>query len=583
MAKKDSKNANLVGKQFDDYKLIEAFAIGGMSQIYKGEDINLGRIAAVKVLTPDLLEKDSTLVERFQREARAVARLEHDNIITIYKYGEQDEHYYLVMQLIQGEDLADVLNALQHKGQLMSPKRMLDILGQVASALDYAHEANIIHRDIKPSNILIDKTDRAILTDFGLVLRNDNLDQTMGTAFGTPRYISPEQALASERAVPQSDIYSLAVIVYEILTGEMIYKADTAMGFALSHISEPPPPPRIANPDIPRAVEREILKALDKIPEKRHDTAMQFIEALRDSYGEESLKDDIKPPVEFGTSTPVMAPIGLRDDSKVKATAQEVDTWTLSRDDATPVVTVGDKPKPIIEDKPTIPETPIDSQPKPKEAVKVESKGKKRKRGVSFLYVIFSILVIGGVALAGLAYNNLNTDDTQTTTTDGDNTDQVIVVITEEVSEVTPTEEVLTIPEGGEEIIAYYDFDAIVFYNNGDNTIIVDNLTITGPNEIEFLLRPAFGSTLIPPGECAFARDDQANSNEPDEANCQELVQQMTLDNSAVFWRGNEETEEFTFTVQWNELDIITCDTVERNDSNSCTFLWPDLEETVED
>jgi tRNA A-37 threonylcarbamoyl transferase component Bud32 len=277
-----------IGKTLGDYKLTSVLATGGMARIYVGKDINLGREAAVKVLTQEMIESDSFLRERFLREARAVAVLDHPNIIPIFQYGEEEDFYFLVMKLVRGRDFADEIGDLQRQGERMTIKRMLHILSQTAAALDAAHEAGIIHRDVKPSNILLEEeTDRAILTDFGLVLQQTEIDKTMGTAFGTPRYISPEQALASESVVPQSDIYSLGVIVYEIVTGSQVFRADTAMQIALSHISEPPPAPTTINPDISKAVEREILKALEKEPENRHQTAMEFVEALAAAYGEE--------------------------------------------------------------------------------------------------------------------------------------------------------------------------------------------------------------------------------------------------------------------------------------------------------
>jgi serine/threonine protein kinase len=290
----------LIGKQLGDYRLTSVLATGGMARIYKGMDYKLQRPAAVKVLAQDEAEGDKTLMKRFQREARAVAALEHDNIITIYQYGEQEGVYFLAMKLIKGKDMAQELKRLKKAGQKMDIARALRILEQVASALDVAHAASVVHRDIKPSNILIDDSDRAILTDFGLVLR-PSVETTMGTAFGTPRYIAPEQAISSNQAVPQSDIYALGIILYEILCGETPFSGESPMEIALSQISDAPPPPRSKNKDIPAAVEREILKALDKDPEKRHKTATALIKAVKKAYG---LEATTPAPVKSAESTP---------------------------------------------------------------------------------------------------------------------------------------------------------------------------------------------------------------------------------------------------------------------------------------
>jgi serine/threonine protein kinase len=273
----------LIGKQLGDYVLTQRLAMGGMARIYLGVDPKLGRQAAVKVLDLDKLVEEDMPTQRFQREARAIAQLEHPNIITVYQYGEQDGVYFLAMKLIKGTDLAHELNRLRQAGERMGVDRALRILAQVAAALDVAHDAGIIHRDVKPSNILLDQKDSATLTDFGLVFQ-PSLDTTQGTAFGTPRYISPEQALSSNSAVPQSDLYSLAVIAYQILVGRVPFSGESPLEIALAHINTPPPPPRSINPGMPVAAERELLKALDKNPLMRHQRAAEFITALQQIY-----------------------------------------------------------------------------------------------------------------------------------------------------------------------------------------------------------------------------------------------------------------------------------------------------------
>jgi serine/threonine protein kinase len=277
----------LIGKQLGDYRITSRLASGGMARVYKAMDYKLQRPAAVKVLESDKFEHDQTIATRFKREARAVAALEHDNIITIYQYGEDETEgvYFLAMKLVKGKDLAEELRRIRRsRTKLMELDRVLKIMEQVAAALDYAHSEAIVHRDVKPSNILLDKDDKAILTDLGLVLRA-NAETTMGTAFGTPRYIAPEQATSSDKAVPQSDIYSLAVIFYELLTGQTPFDGESPMEIALAHISDPPPSLRDINPEIPYKVEDEILKALEKDPNKRHRTATELIDNVKKAYG----------------------------------------------------------------------------------------------------------------------------------------------------------------------------------------------------------------------------------------------------------------------------------------------------------
>lgn len=284
---------SLIGSQLGDYVLTRVLATGGMARIYEGVDHKLKRHAAVKVLDDDKLANDEMLTQRFQREARAIAQLEHPNIITIYQYGEQDGVYFLAMKLIRGNDLAQELSLLRQAGERMEVDTALHVLEQIAAALDTAHNANIVHRDVKPSNILLDQTHHAILTDFGLVYQ-PSIDTTSGTSFGTPRYIAPEQAMSSGNALPQSDLYSLGVIAYQMLVGQTPFTGESPMELALAHISTPPPPPRSINPDIPEAAERELLKVLDKDPENRHASAGEFVAALRRAYAKDMVLSDAR-------------------------------------------------------------------------------------------------------------------------------------------------------------------------------------------------------------------------------------------------------------------------------------------------
>ncbi len=550
MTSSGGSNKNLVGKQLGDYKLIDALAVGGMSQVYVGEDVNLGRKAAVKVLTQELMEKDGNLSERFQREARAVAALEHDNIITIYQYGEYEDLYFLAMRLVSGHDLADELNRLQRQGKLMSIDRMLKLLSQIASALDHAHEADIIHRDIKPSNILIDKSDKAILTDFGLVLRQ-KVDQTMGTAFGTPRYISPEQALASIDAVPQSDVYSLAVIVYEIITGQMVYKADTAMGFALSHISEPPPPPRSVNPDIPRSVEREVLKALEKKAENRHDSATEFIEALRESY-KSTLTNKIN--IDLGEPSQTATPIFTkRPDVKGKL---EQETKNGKK------VVVENEPTMLLKDDPALsPETQIKEVKKPDQT--------SRRSLVPALLV--AIVVIGTIVAGLILSQQVETGDTE------DNNGNSSIDATDTSSQTDDTtqqasidDEIIPVDDGAP-LSLNYNFDLFALRNDSESTLDFSTLTlITDDGEIEFSGTTIPGQELDA-GECVVIRLQVRRIDVPESWDCNADPMELTLDTDELFWRSNNAE---AFIVQSGTQNIALCEGVVRGSVGECEFNY---------
>ncbi|MEL7234268.1 MAG: protein kinase, partial [Chloroflexota bacterium] len=301
------KNDTFLNHNMGDYRLQEILAVGGMSRVYLGLDQNLGRRAAVKVLELEQTWVDDTIIQRFEREARAIAALEHDNIITIYQYGKHpDGAYFLAMQYIDGRDLRVELKEYSRKSEKMPVERGIRIMQQVASALDFAHKADIIHRDIKPSNVLLTKGDKAILTDFGLVLTAT--DATLGTAFGTPRYIAPEQAVASQQAVPQSDIYSLAVIMYEILTGGTPFDGETPMEIALAHVSDTPDLPSKREKSVPEAVDKALMKALSKDPAERYQTSVEFVNAVAAGYGiGEQKASSATPVVKSSTSTTARA------------------------------------------------------------------------------------------------------------------------------------------------------------------------------------------------------------------------------------------------------------------------------------
>lgn len=267
----------LIGKQLGEYRLEALLAQGGMARVYRAVDVRLKRYVVVKVIDPPF-HNDPDYIMRFEREAQAIARLDHPNMVRLYRYDEQEDWLYMAMQHVDGADLGTVLAGYRADREFMQPEDAQRIIGEVCSALDYAHQKGIIHRDVKPANILLDRQGRAFLADFGLALLTDV--GTRGEIFGSPHYIAPEQAMSSAKAVPQSDLYSMGVILFEMFTGDVPFNAAEPLDIALLHMSEEPPAPRQLRPEINSELEAVILKALAKTPDERYTTGVALAEAL---------------------------------------------------------------------------------------------------------------------------------------------------------------------------------------------------------------------------------------------------------------------------------------------------------------
>jgi formylglycine-generating enzyme required for sulfatase activity/serine/threonine protein kinase len=273
---------DLSGKQLGPYQIVSRLGIGGMATVYKAYQPKMDRYVALKVLLRHF-SKHPDFIHRFSQEARLIAKLEHPHILSVYDYGESDSYTYLVMQLVEGGSLSDLL---QKHGKLELSK-INSIISQTGGALDYAHKEGVIHRDFKPSNVLIDKFDNCLLTDFGIakmVEATSHLTQT-GGILGTPTYVSPEQG-SGKPIDCRSDIYSLGVVLYQMIVGDVPYKADTPMAVIFKHIQDPLPLPRQQVPELPEPVERVILKALAKNPDDRYATAADLVNALQSAIAQ---------------------------------------------------------------------------------------------------------------------------------------------------------------------------------------------------------------------------------------------------------------------------------------------------------
>jgi serine/threonine-protein kinase len=255
------------------YRLQEVIANGGMGQVWRATDQTLGRAVAVKVLRPEAAE-DTGFLERFRAEARNSAALQHPNIVTVYDFGEGQHSAYLVMELIEGRPLSGII---RERGPL-PPGEATEILYQAAIALQAAHEAGVVHRDVKPANIVVDDAGYARLADFGIsrALAGSELTQT-GEVLGTAHYLSPEQ-VQGQPAGPASDVYALAVVGYELLTGSRPFDGDSMVTTALAHVSQPAP---LLPESVPDPLRTTVMAGLAKLPEQRPASAAAFAQALR--------------------------------------------------------------------------------------------------------------------------------------------------------------------------------------------------------------------------------------------------------------------------------------------------------------
>jgi len=269
---------SLIGKTLGEYRVVARIAKGGMATVYRGVDETTGSEVAIKVLLP-AYSHDDEFVRRFQREARATIGLDHPNVIRVYDAGEADGYYYLVMEYVPQGSLKDLLQELRTQGRSIEVAKALDITRQVAQALAYIHRRGIIHRDIKPSNILL-AGDRAILTDLGIAkaITGTQLTRTMMSP-GTPEYMSPEQG-GSKELDGRTDIYSLGVVLYEILTGTVPFKADTPLAVLVQHVYETPPPIEQYNPGLSPQIRAIVRRAMAKDRKDRYPTAAAMAKAI---------------------------------------------------------------------------------------------------------------------------------------------------------------------------------------------------------------------------------------------------------------------------------------------------------------
>ncbi|MCS7290256.1 MAG: serine/threonine protein kinase [Roseiflexus sp.] len=279
-----SATTPLIGATIGNYEIQALIGSGGMATVYRGFDQNLGRAVAIKILSEEARAHPG-FVDRFRQEARIIANLRHPNIVQVYDFGVHNGMPYMVQELLPGPTLEQRIADAVRSGRFLPPDEVIAITRQLAAALDAAHAAGVIHRDVKPANAMWNALGSLVLTDFGIArstLASGNQTQ-VGMVVGTPGYLSPEQAQGLP-VTPASDIYSLGVVVFEMIAGRLPFDGDTPMSIAIQHIQTPPPPLRTLRPDIPPAVEAVVLRALAKDPAARFERAEQFAAALERAY-----------------------------------------------------------------------------------------------------------------------------------------------------------------------------------------------------------------------------------------------------------------------------------------------------------
>lgn len=372
----------------DRYELLGPLGQGGMATVYRGRDLRLGRPVAVKLLH-NYYAADDEFLQRFAHEAMSAAHLSsHPNIVDVYDVGKDGDSNYIVMELIEGADLKALIEAEAP----LPPDQALTIAAQVADGLEYAHRRGLVHRDVKPQNMLITPDGQIRIADFGIAKSHLSTAVTQaGITFGTADYISPEQAQGLP-ATPQSDIYSLGVVLYEMLTGHLPFTGDTPMAVAIQHIQNPPPPPRQYNPAIQPALEALVLRAIAKDARQRPASAKAFAQELRDYLAGRVQPAPLPPAPDALYNQPTIAnPLSGR--GVQQPAPRPIERRTTPPSNAQP-------PRRPVQQRPPAPR----SYPAPPLATAPA----RQRSGFGFGTLMLGLLLLGGIL--ALAWFALNTD-----------------------------------------------------------------------------------------------------------------------------------------------------------------------------
>lgn len=293
---------SLEGQTLGKYRVLDQLGHGGMAQVYRAYHPQLDRYVAIKAVRSDLAEEKEFLA-RFRREAQAVAALRHPNIVQVFDFDAQGDVYFMVMELLEGDTLKARLSDYRLRGERMPLGEMARVLLDVLEGLGYAHGEGMVHRDIKPANIMLTRRGQAVIGDFGIAQIVGSTRHTVsGALMGTLNYMAPEQGLEG-RSDARSDIYSLGIVLYEMLTQRTPFDADTPLAVLMKHLNDPLPLPRKVDPSIPEPFERVVLKALSKRPQERYPGAKEMAQALRHAVEDAGLQlpERVSLPLSFTT------------------------------------------------------------------------------------------------------------------------------------------------------------------------------------------------------------------------------------------------------------------------------------------
>ncbi len=535
---------SLLGQTLDEYRLVAVLGQGGMARVYRGLDLRLQRAAAIKVIDTQF-RADPEYAARFEREARTIAQLDHPHIVRLYRYGNVDGLLYMAMQFIPGASLEHVLASYRAEAAFIEPSDACRLVREVCLALDYAHAQGVIHRDVKPANILLDQQGRAILSDFGLALLADV--GTRGRILGSPHYVAPEQALSSAQAVPQSDLYALGIILYEMFTGEVPFQAREPLDVALMQVQDAPRPPRRLRPALSPALEAVILKALAKEPAQRYASGAALVAAL-----EQALRPEAGVAgaglAGAGNATPsTVSRLSIPDRVALQMAKHPAGIPAPAAPglDLSPPATAALAPPPWKGPAPTLPRP---------------SRGLVAGLGVSLAVVVLAACGLLTVWLAGRAAGLLGQAAVTRTATSLAATPAPIVLPTALATPAPAT----AIPAAGPELL--------LIKGEGDNSLVIINrgaaplrlapLTLGEGNDA--LEGSAWELSELPSGACVAVWRDNRPHALPDGVDCELVGAGLERENKERFWRS-------TFSVFYAEARVATCE----QDEQLCTVSPP--------